>query len=229
MAVLAALLVAGVVFWRQGSGELFWRVMAPVVRVRSSFGNSEVEQLRAALASTSAALADRNALYKENIDLKERLGRSSVEAPRVLAAVLQRPPWTSYDTLLIDAGSRQGIHLDDRVSAGGTALVGRITELHDTTARVELFSAPGQGYQALLNGTVPVAVEGQGAGSMRAELPTGTQVKVGDTVSFPGLAGGVVARVSAVDSKPGESYIVIYMHLAADPFNLSTVEVWKSQ
>src|SRR3989338_1282501 len=225
--LLAGALILLVLLYRQVAAEVFWQAVAPIVRLRNSISSTEASRLRGELASTTALLTDRNALYKENIELKTRLGRSDIEVPRVLAAVLMRPPWVPYDTLLIDAGAVHGVVLGDLVSAGGQALVGRVVEVYERTARVELFSAPGATYQALLRGTLPLAVEGQGGGSMRAEMPAGTQVAVGDTVQFPGIAGGVAATVSAIDARTGEAFVVLYMHLPANPAELQYVEVWK--
>ncbi|HEV7449404.1 MAG TPA: hypothetical protein VGP13_02605, partial [Candidatus Paceibacterota bacterium] len=99
--------------------------------------------------------------------------------------------------------------------------------VYSNQSRVELFSAPGQSYQAILNGTLPVAVEGQGGGSLQALVPASTAVAVGDTVSFPGIFGGIVAQVSAVDAKAGDSFIVVYMRLPVNPADLRFVEVIK--
>jgi len=226
--IVLAVLVALVVVFRQPLSGIFWLVVKPVVEFRNSLAATEAAALRAELASTTAVLADRNALYKENIDLKERLGRSGLP-PRVLAAVLERPPLTPYDTLLVDAGAAQGVALGDLVSAGGQALIGRISEVQTQVARVELFSAPGASYQATLNAVLPVAVEGQGGGSMQASVPAGSTVAVGDSVHLGGLAGGMAALVSAVDARAGESFIVIYMRLPANPNELQFVEIWKQQ
>jgi len=225
--LLLALLVTVVLWYRQASTEVFWHVVAPVMRLRNTLTATEASRLRGELASAQAALADRDALFKENIDLKVRLGRTDTEALRVLAAVLMRPPWVPYDTLLVDAGRAQGVALGDLVSAGGQALIGRVVELQERTARVELFSAPGVSYQALLRGTLPLAVEGQGGGSLRAEMPAGTQVTVGDAVQIPGLWGGIVAHVSAIDARAGESVVVLYMQLPANPAELRYVEIVK--
>jgi cell shape-determining protein MreC len=195
--------------------------------MRESLGDSRDADLRAQLASTTAALADRNLLYAEVSDLRERLGRADAPQARVLAAVLQRPPWTPYDTLVIDAGAHHGIRAGSFVSAGGQGLIGSVSEVYATSARVELFSAPGASYQALLNGTLPIAVEGQGGGSLRAEVPAGTSVKAGDTISFPGLLGGIMANVSATEAKAGESFTVIYLRLPANPQDLRFVEVLR--
>ncbi len=223
--VLCALLIAGVAYFRQPASSIFWQVMAPVVRVRDALGATEAARLRAELASTTAALADRNLIYKDLLDLRERLGRSDTAAARTLAAVLQRPPWTAYDTLLIDAGQMQGVTQGALVSAGGQTFIGRVSEVYAASSRVELFSSPGASYQATLNGTLPLAVEGQGGGSMRAEVPAGTPVKVGDTVQFPGLMGGIVSTVSAIEAKAGESFIIVYLRLPINPADLRFVEI----
>ncbi|MDB5225352.1 MAG: Rod shape-determining protein MreC [Candidatus Adlerbacteria bacterium] len=225
----AALLIGLALAFKGPAAELFWRLLEPVVRARESLQYSEAVALRAELAAAQARLIDRDALYKENLDLKGRLGRNDTQTPRVLAGVLQRSPWVPYDTLLIDAGAAQGVAVGDWVSAGGQSLIGRVAEVQASTARVELFSAPGQVHQAMLGGTStqPVAVEGQGGGSLQASVPAGTEVSVGDPIIFPGLGGGITALVSAVDARPGESFIVIYMRLPADPFALLYVEVLK--
>lgn len=223
--VLAVLLVGATALFRQPATGLFWRIMAPVMHAREALSAGEVTRLRAELAAAQASASDRDLLYKEVADLRERLGRTDAPQSRLLVGVLQRPPWTPYDTLLIDAGENLAVTPGAFVSAGGPGLIGRVSEVYDTTARVELFSAPGVTYQATLNGTLPVAVEGQGGGSLRAEVPAGTQVAAGDTVSFPGLMGGVTAKVVATEARPGESFIVIYMALPANPASLRFVEI----
>lgn len=223
--LLVAALVAVAVLLRVPLSGVFWRVMEPVARIRQAAGQGEAAQLRAELASTTAALADRDALYKEVADLRARLGRDDVGGPRILAAILQGPPFSAYDTLVIDAGSDQGVRAGQLVSAGGSAIIGHVTEAYPTAARVELYSAPGQSYQALLNGVTPVAVEGQGGGSLSAQVPAGTPVKPGDSVAFPGLLGGIVAQVSAVEEKEGESFMTVFMRLPVSPSDLSRVEV----
>ena len=166
-------------------------------------------------------------MYKENLDLKNRLGRDAA-VQTVLAGVVMRPPAVPYDTLIIDAGTAQGVDAGDFVSAGGTALIGTVLQTYATTARVELFSAPGETYQAMLNGNTPVTIAGQGAGSLIAQVPAGTVVAVGDTVVFPGVAGGISGIVSTVVAREDTSFITLYLHLPVDPLELHYVEVWKN-
>jgi len=214
------LLVGAVALWRAPLSGALWQILRPVVQMR--FGGTAGD----ANASSAAALADRDALYAENLDLKKRLGRE-VRAARVLASVLLRPPMTPYDTLMIDAGSAEGVATGDVVSAGGTALIGAVSEVYARSARVALFSAPGESYDALLRGAIPVKVEGQGGGSMQARVPSGTAVAAGDAVVLPGIAGGMTATVSHVERAESESFVTLYMQLPANIFTLRYVEVWK--
>jgi len=215
-------LLAAAALWRAPLTQLLWSVAAPLMHFR--YGGTGLE---AELASTTALLADRNALYQENLDLKARLGRPGIAPVRILGAVLLRPPATPYDTLVIDAGKEEGAVVGDYVSAGGSALVGTISEVYAHAARVRLFSAPGEKYNALLRGSVPLSIEGQGGGSMVAQAPSGTVVSAGDTALVPGIAGGLAARVTQVD-KTESSFVTIYFQLPADLFMLRFVEVWKN-
>ncbi len=190
---------------------------------------SENEALKAALASTTAHVLDRDLLYQENIDLKARFGRDANQKT-ILAGILLRPPGVPYDTLVIDAGKQQGLQVGNYVSGGGTTIIGEIDQVYTGTSRVVLFSAPGQSHQALLSensthGVVPMSLEGQGAGSLVGEVPAHTQVSIGDPIIFSGLSDELFGLVTAVDAKAGESFERVYLHLPVNPLELRFVEV----
>lgn len=234
--VLLLVVLALAAYFRAEVGGALWQAAAPVVALRNTLGATENEELRQQLLALQASLADRALLYQENLELKARLGRTDIEAPRLLAAVLQGPPGMPYDTLLLDVGTDNGVTVGDYVAAGGTTLIGTVTEVHAQTARVGLFSAPGQEHQALLypagsapaalGGTVPLALEGQGGGSLRTQLPAGAKVRVGDYAVVPGLLG-FTATVSHVELEEGESLMTVYFGLGANPQGLRFVEVWQ--
>ncbi len=224
---------------------LLWRVGAPLMGERNSLGAAlgdvfagfssqaslvrENNLLRAELASSSVVVLDRDLLYRENLDLKERLNRDA-DASSTLAAVLSRPPATPYDTLMLDVGSQNGIAPGDLVSAGGSVYIGTIAQVYPTASRAILFSAAGQSYDALLmasstGAATPVSVTGQGAGSLTAEVPAGVAVAVGDQVVFPGITPQFIASVTYIDGDPQESFQTIYMQLPVDPLSLRYVEV----
>ena len=158
------------------------------------------------------------------MSLKARLGRI-ISTHTVLAGVLARPPGVPYDTLMVDAGRVEGVVMGQRVSAGGTTLVGTVGEVYEYTARVILFSSPGESYSVLLRGTEPLTVEGQGAGSLVGQVPVDTVVSVGDVVVFPGVAAGFSGVVSGVVVHEGESFKTLYLHLPVDPLTLTFVEI----
>jgi cell shape-determining protein MreC len=228
--VVLVFIVVAALLWRGAAAGLLWRILAPVTLWRNDADFSEITQLQVQLASTTAALADRNLLYQENLDLKARLDRDGVEET-VLAGILLRPPGTPYDTLMVDAGAAQGIVVGDQVSAGGEAFIGTVEQVYPTTARVVLFSAPGQNFNALLTqedgSVVPINVVGQGGGSMVATVPANTIAMVGDPVVFPGINGGFSGSISAVVTKEGDSFETLYLSLPADPLTLRFVEIRK--
>ncbi|MBY0473400.1 hypothetical protein K2Q00_03960 [Patescibacteria group bacterium] len=209
--------------------------MSPLQRARVGLDSSDNQRLRAELASTTALLADRNALYQETIELKNRLGRlpAQTSGERILAGVLMRPPAIPYDTLLIDAGETEGVHSGDFVSAGGTTRIGTVGEVYGHTSRVILFSAPGQTYDALLHLSsttqiVPVSMQGQGSGSFVGQVPAGTPVKVGNSIVFPGVASALAGTVSSVLFDPKQSFVTLYARLPVDLVSLRFVEIEKN-
>ena len=244
LAVLAfcvVLLVVGGV-WRERVSTLAWQVMGPVIAhnplagVMGALHTSaslahDNEQLRAALASTTAALADRDVLYQENLGLKARMGRDG-SVRTLLAGVIVRPPTVPYDTLIVDAGRLQGVSNGALVYAGGTAVIGAVDVVYEHTARVVLFSSPGEIYQGMLmesttHPALPVTVEGQGGGTLSTEVPIGNDVAPGDSILLPGVAGGYVAKVVALDGKKGESFITLYLRVPVSAQELRFVEIAK--
>jgi cell shape-determining protein MreC len=213
--------------WRASFGGVAWAVMAPFERARINLDASDNQRLRAELASTTALVADRNALYQENLQLKARLGRDA-NLSTILAGVLLHPPATPYDTLVVDAGLAEGVAQGDLVSAGGTTVIGTVTELYQHTSRITLFSAPGQTYQVLLRASIPVEMQGQGGGSLVGQVPAGTPVSMGDALLFPGIASQFAGSVSSVQIKEGQSFETLYAQLPVDPLSLQFVEIEKS-
>jgi cell shape-determining protein MreC len=230
---LAALvLVAGffaLLLWaREPVAGALMRLAAPILSVRNALLSGEGAELRAQVEALSARVADRDLLYEENLHLKRLLGRDA--APEaVLAGVLQRPPGTPFDTLLIDAGRAEGVVRGSLVAAGGNALIGDVSEVYAHTARVSLFSSPGRTFEGLLyqkdGSVVPVVLEGEGGATLSTQVPVGTVVATGDAVVIPGIATGLFAHVVAVDSREAEAFTTLYLRLPANPYVLRTVEV----
>ncbi len=246
LAGVIVLLIVGIWALRQPLSGVAWSLWQPLFTVRSGVGNvflhiraqvtdkaflqTELMRLSREYATTSLRLADRDALAKENAELKARLGRSSSQET-ILAAVIGKPPLLPYDLFVIDAGSDQGVAEGQWVSAGGTTLIGRVTAVYQSSAQVTLFSKGGETLAAtirLSDGTfAPLTLTGQGGGALVSELPVGAPVHVGDELIIPSINGGYVASVSNVDLRDGESFVTVYTHLDAGVWSLPFVEVWR--
>jgi cell shape-determining protein MreC len=214
------ILLAAAALFRAPLSSALWRVLAPALAWRTG---AQTSVLEGEFASTTAALADRDALAADNVLLKKELGRDPVQRG-VLALVVARPPGLPYDTLMLDAGEDHGIAAGQRVLAAG-ALIGEVSEAYATTARVTLFSSPGQEFPALIRGTTPVSIQGEGAGSMMGEVPAQTSVAVGDPVLFPSISSSYVGSISHIDAPMGESFESVFVQLPVDLFSLRYVFV----
>lgn len=220
MLVLCALIVFGP--WvRDTLSVALWGV----VRVQEA-----VPLPRAVLASRLAALEDevqrityQSVLYAAQAEriqaLETELGVRPQEA-YTSAEVLGAPPRTHYDTLLIRAGTEDGVLLGDMVSAQGVAL-GTVTAVSDTTATVQLFSSPGATQDAVVSEGAIIVVTGLGGGALEAYAPGELGVAVGDTVSDArsGEVFGVIAAIvrREVDT---EQYLMITTPLAPSTVRL---------
>ena len=185
--------------------------------------------LEEALTQSEIVVLDRNRLYEENLELKERLGRIA-DPNAITAAVLLAPPAMPYDTLLLDAGERDGVSVGDRVAAGGTVLIGEIQEVYGATSRAFLYSAPGahqEGFLAVQG--LAVATEGEGGGALRGRIPQGISVARGDELSLPSMSGGVLGFVEYVEQVEGESFQTVYFRFPVNPLTLRYVDIWRAQ
>lgn len=238
--ILITILLCAGLLWRDAAANLLWRFLSPMLSARNEaaagsagfFGQfgangalaAENARLKETLASTSARLIDRDYLYAENQELKRLLGRT-VKDSTVLAAVLLRPPGIPYGTLVLDVGRDSGVRDGDLVSSEGSAFIGRVSTAYDTTSRVTLFSAPGQTYQGMLRGTIPVSISGEGGASLTGEVPAGVDVKADDPVLLPSIMPQFMAVVSSVIKTEGQSFQTIYLSLPANPLELRYVVV----
>ncbi len=226
--ILLIVILALAALWRAEASALFYKVFEPVLAMRNALSQTEVVKLKGDIAALEARVADRDLLYEENLDLKARLGRNA-QLQTILAGVLMRPPWVPYDTFIVDAGANEGVRVGDFVSAGGTTLIGTVSDVYDSTARVLLYSAPGASYQGLIAEKSPISVEGQGGGSLRGQVPSNSEVRAGDRVVLTGIAGGFTSYVTHIEHAEGDSFQTVYMQVPVNLFSLLYVEIWKGQ
>ncbi len=190
---------------------------------------SENNALRADLAEAEAEDADRNALAQQNQLLKAELGQSgNPHVQGIYADIIARPPEIPYDTLILDAGTSNGIAVGDIVGSGSAA-IGVIADAMGSNSRVVLFSSPGQSMRAVLPNGTPIIVQGAGGGTLTAQVPQGTAAAAGDTTVLPGAEMRVSAVVQGIEIQKNTSITVLKLALPANIFTLPYVTVWQQQ
>jgi rod shape-determining protein MreC len=108
----------------------------------------ENEQLKDDLGAAREQLADAQAALGENEQFRALLGLDENELAGfepaykpVTSRIISRSPSVINATLGVDAGSGDGVEVDDPV-VSGDGLVGRITEVTNSSAQVELITDP---------------------------------------------------------------------------------------
>ncbi len=191
-------------------------------------------------------LESRQNLVNENFDLKGRVGSLELEvasltisleqerafygllgrAPvsgEVVASVIARPPQSPYDVILLDAGSREGITKDARVYLAEGPALGIITEVFTSSAKVKLFSTAGEKLDAVLErGSVPVVLEGRGAGNFRLKIPREVEVVAGDRIVTGDTEFSLLAVVEVVNVNSTDAFQEV---LARSPLNIFSLRL----
>lgn len=195
------------------------------------------------LASLGSFFSTRAALSEENTALTDELARAKTEneflksvsavsneilQPQsadgvVIVAVLSRPRWSAYDTLIVGAGYDDGVHTGMPVSASGF-VIGEIAEVYAGTSLVSLYSTPGKKTNAQIAGKFPVELIGSGGGTFEAEIAKDIPVSVGDGAFAASISPKLFAVVDAIEPA-GEGANKIFFRLPVNIFELRTVEV----
>lgn len=191
---------------------------------------AENKKLRREIETLIARDKERVTLKKENAEMKELLGRRVKEPNGALAAVLSKPPVAPYDTLLIDSGDDDGVAIGDYVRAYGETVIGRVVAVSRSTARVKLFSSPGEKFEVIAGkANISAEAEGLGGGNFRIRLPRGVDVSEGDSVIIPLISQSAAGVVAVVRFTPNDSFQDVFFKSAVNLFELRWVEVIKSK
>lgn len=153
-------------------------------------------------------------LTKENEELRALLGRPDTAESRIAAGVMTRPPFIPYDTLLIDAGSRDGIHEGAVVYYRDDRAIGVVHRTFAGSALITPFSTPGIETTVYVVGPdIYTTAYGEGDGVVRVSVPQGVEIKEGDVVLMPSLNRGIIGTINSIQSIEAEpeqhAYIVL--------------------
>jgi len=173
------------------------------------FRNSLIKEntaLKTKIASLELEIASRFAGPKEDDIIFSMLGREQ-ETGGVVSTVLVSPPKTPYDSFIIDAGSKEGVNAGYKALMPEGPLLGTVSEVFESSAKVRLLSAPGEETAAILERhNVPVMLEGAGGGNFRIVVSRETEVEPGDRILSADIFSHLVAVVGDVSMEPTDSF-----------------------
>ncbi|MEI7765453.1 MAG: rod shape-determining protein MreC [bacterium] len=219
-------------------------VFRPVFVVGNSIGNRlnnfgvyfnskkllslENETLKLTLAENEARMSNYNTVLDENNKLKDTLGRVGENKNMILAAILVSPNRSPYDTLIIDIGKDKNINIGERVFAYGNVPIGKVAEVYGNSAKVVLFSNPGEKTDAIVSGKdATMQLVGRGGGNFEMILPRDFVLEKETEVVLSGLTSHTIAVVQTTLSDPRDSYQKALLASPVNIFQLNYVEVEK--
>lgn len=181
------------------------------------------------LSAENAALANENAALRARaLDLERLLGSREAAPEGILAGVLARPPVSPYDTLVIDQGEDAGVRAGAPVFGAGGIPIGTVESVAGASARVILYSAPGQVTEGWVGvNRTPVTLAGASAGAFRTNLPRESTAAVGEEVYLPGPGALPVGTVVRVDTDPSSPRAEIHVRPVVHPFSITWVTVGR--
>ncbi len=232
-------------------------VVTPVQKLFTNIGNGtsdfmgyfadkknlqkEIKRLKTENADLKIQVNENSASKIENEQLRKLLNLKSnnSEFEFIAAEVIARNPSNWYATLTIDKGADSGIALNQPVVSAGNSLVGKISEVGTTWAKVTLLTNPNHAAGALVLRSGEYGIcEGEGdissdGGCRLSFVSKNANIIVGDTVVTSGLGGVypkglVIGKVQKI--KPDIESISQYAVISpdADFKNIQAVFVIKN-
>ena len=163
----------------------------------------QIQTLETEIASQQGNDTFHTFLEKENEELRNLLNASS--SPTIVAGVIARPPFTPYDSIIIDRGSDDGITENAPVYYGSQMALGYIRKVFSHSAVVTLFSSPGVASTVYVFGpNLFTTAYGEGGGVIRLSIPQGISIEEGNLVILPSVDTGVLGSISSIQSIPTE-------------------------
>jgi len=132
-----------------------------------------ISDLEHSLFTLRAKVLDYDRLESENEKLRETLRASSgLNSIVTTTRILKRPPASTYDTLVIDAGTSDNITVGQKVIAFGTVYLGNIVEVFNNTAVVRLVTTQDviRDVRSVRNGVV-LEAKGHNGSHVVIEMP----------------------------------------------------------
>ncbi len=142
----------------------------------------------------------------------------------MISKVLNRPPFSPYDTLLILKGDHN-IEVGDLAFIRGVYL-GEIESVESHTATVRLRSTSGQ--KTLVRvADIEIEAEGKSGGQFTIKVPKDSEIKNGDAVMVPNLDYSLLGSVGQIVEDPLATFKTVYFSIPVAFQDMNFVSVVK--
>ncbi len=182
----------------------------------------ENEELQRQIESFGFTTIDRDALFAENILLKQQL-QLNKDGEQISALVISRHPQFPIDTLLLNKGTDDGIVQGKHVLVGNKLVIGVISKVNKDTSVVTLNSFSQNVSQGFLSRTnEQIEVYGLGGSVMQSIVPIDFDIQDGDMIFQSGNSINVLGVVGLIEpnTSVGSKKILISL-----PANISKTNV----
>jgi hypothetical protein len=134
-----------------------------------------------------------------------------------LVTIIGRSELSPYGTIVIGAGSQDGVSKGRRIYFEGKTLYGTVEKVTASTATVVPFARSGRKLKAYVRGVSPITLIGRGSGSFEFTTPEQNNVQIGDLI-YAGN-GAVLAEVVEVSRREDTTLSSV---LARTPYSINS-------
>lgn len=210
-------------------GNYFGAASAGVFDIFTSKSSLQAEndKLKSEVAQFQVTEDRDKLLTQDNADLKVLLGRHS-DNFSVLASVIAKPPFSLYDTVVVDVGSADKVLAGDKVLALGFVPIGTVQSVYTHTSLVQLFSSAGEKIDVRIGKNIQTTAEALGGGNFIIKLPKDTAVSQGDPISAPGIQADVFGTVDSIETNENDPFVYVRFGLPVNMSELNFVQIDRS-
>lgn len=176
------------------------------------------QEMKAIIDTQSGLQLELEQVKNENAELRKELNYQPIANNSVLAQVIGKPNHSLFNTLVLDVGTNQGIHIGQLVTTQKTLGIGTITQVTNSTATVELFGGPSfSGDMVLMGKNITLPATGKGSGNFEIHIPREIAVSENDLLVFPTNPSMVVGVVKSIIFDARDPFQTV---LARAPINI---------
>lgn len=189
---------------------------------------AKIQTLETQIQSDQAQLLAYSDTQSENTALRTELSYIAHPVDVMAAQVLEKPSNSLYDSMIIDRGTNDGVHVGQVVTVQGTIGLGTIVTVNATTSTVKLFSSPAfDGDLVIKSANITVPAIGKGSGNFEIHIPHDINVASGDLLAFPDSPDMIVGVVKSITFDPRDPFQTVLARTPVNVQQLQFVEIVK--